>query len=122
MFEDLRFGRFQAQFADKQNRATRNIPSALPDASDQPMTDDTADDYFIHFCHGTGDAVTAITDIQLSKNSMFSFYAVLSSQTPEFGYSQGFHRKETSNDSGAARRAHVQLPSYAEASAYALCA
>jgi len=27
-------------------------------------------------------------------------------------YSQGFPRKETSNDSGVARRAHVQLPSY----------
>ena len=26
----------------------------------------------------------------------------------------GFSRKETSNDSGVARRAHVQLPSYAE--------
>jgi len=26
----------------------------------------------------------------------------------------GFPRKETSNDSGIARRAHVQLPSYAE--------
>ena len=31
-----------------------------------------------------------------------------------FASSHGFSRKETSNDSGVARRAHVQLPSYAE--------
>ena len=30
------------------------------------------------------------------------------------GYSQGFSRKETSNDSEVARRAHVQLSSCAE--------
>jgi len=35
------------------------------------------------------------------------------------GYSQGFSRKETSNDSGVARRAQM-LPSHAEV--YLLCA
>ena len=58
--------------------------------------------------------VTVNTDRPIPQQPSISSGTLVSGCIKIMRYLQGFPRKETSNDSGVARRVHVQLPSYAE--------